>query len=189
MPITRIPLRLQILRALTDVIKQVNPTNLIVPGDPSSRYEFDLRDDTSTVPSRPRVTRGRLHIGEDEPLPMVTIVEPPMAIEGMSTQRQPDNTAHAGQWDMIIQGWAKGDPWYPSDVGYQLMQEVRCALAKEKKRGRNGNTNILGFDSTKIQNMTIGSPVIRPNEHISEQAVFYFVLTFTICEDTASPLG
>lgn len=189
MPITRIPLRLQIVRALTDVIKQVNPTNLIVSSDPSTRYEFDLRDDFSTTPARPRVTRGRLHIGEDEPLPMVTIIEAPMPVEPVSTQRQPDNTAFVGQWDLIIQGWAKDDPWNPSDVGYQLMQEVRAAIAKEKKRGRNGDTMILGFDNMKIQNMTLGAPVVRPNEYISEQAVFYFVVTFTICEDTASPLG
>ena len=180
---TRIPLRLQILRALTDVIKQVNPTNLI-PGT-DDYYEFDLRDDGV----RPRVSRGRLHIGDDEPLPFISIIEPPMAIEGISTQRQPDNTAHAGQWDILIQGWHQDDPLNPSDISYQLMQEVRCAIAKEKKRGRNGDTLILGFDETKIQNMTIGSPVIRPNEHVSEQAVFYFVLTFTICEDMATPLG
>lgn len=189
MPITRVPLRLQIIRALTEVIKQVNPTNSIPGGNPAHHYEFDLRDDFSTNPPRPRVMRGRLHIGDDEPLPMVAISEPPMTIEGVSTQRQPDNTTHAGQWDLIIQGWAKDDPWNPSDIAYQLMQEVRCAIAKEKKRGRNGDTLILGFDQTKIQNMVIGAPVIRPNEHISEQAVFYMAVTFTICEDIASPLG
>lgn len=189
MAYTRVPLRLQIIRALTEVIKQVNPTNLMIPGDVTSRYEFDLRDDTETAPARPRVTRGRLHLGDNDPLPMVAIIEPPMAIEGVSTQKQPDNTARAGQWDLIVQGWHKDDPWNPSDVGYQMMQEVRYAIAKEKKRGRNGDTMILGFDQTKIQNMTIGAPVIRPNEYISEQAVFYFLLTLTICEDTASPLG
>ena len=186
---TRIPIRLQIIRALTEVIKGVNPTNLMVEGDSSSAYEFDLRDDDSTNPSRPRVSRGRLHLGDEEPLPMVSIIEPPMSADGVSTQRQPDNTGHASQWDLIIQGWAQDDPWNPSDVGYQFMQEVRCAIAKQKKRGRNGDTLILGFDQHRIENLTIGSPVIRPNEHISEQAVFYFVITITFCEDTATPLG
>ena len=136
MAYTRIPLRLQIVRALTDVIKQVNPTNSIPGGAPADHYEFDLRDDTSTTPARPRVCRGRLHYGEDEPLPMVSILEQPMPIDGMTTRRQPDNTARIGEWDVIIQGWVKDDPWNPSDAAYQMMQEVRAAIAKEKKRAR-----------------------------------------------------
>lgn len=176
MAITRIPLRLQIVRALSAALKEINPDN---------GYEFDLRDDGPLQ----RVVRGRLQIGNDEPVPMVSIVEPPMAVEPISTKRQPDNTARVGEWDLIIQGWAQDDPFNPTDVGYQLEAEVRHRLAAEKKRGRNGETSILGFDETKIQNMIIGAPVIRPNEHISEQAVFYLVVTLHIAEDMALPLG
>lgn len=179
MAITRIPLRLQIVRALTTVLKSINPTS-------EHEYEFDLRDDSD---GRQRVVRGRLHIGDDEPLPMVSIVEPPLTPDAVNTNRQPNNNARVTQWDLLIQGWAKDDPQNPTDIAYQLEAEVRHRLAQEKKSTRPGVTNILGFPETKIQNMIIGNPVVRPNEHISEQAVFYVVLTLTIAEDMATPLG
>lgn len=174
MAITRVPLRLEILRAISAALKEVNPDN---------GYEFDLRDDEH---GRQRVVRGRLHIGDDEPLPMVSIVEPAMVPEPISTERQPDNTARVGQWDLIIQGWAKDDPQNPTDIGYQLEAEVVQRLAREKARpdARPGSPNGRNFFGLgrKIENMTIGSPVVRPNEHVSEQAVFYVVLTLIIAE-------
>ena len=48
MAITRVPLRLEILRAISAALKEVNPDN---------GYEFDLRDDEH---GRQRVVRGRL---------------------------------------------------------------------------------------------------------------------------------
>lgn len=188
MAITRIPIRLAILRSITAALKEVNPDN---------GYEFDLRDDDL---GRERVVRGDLIIGDDEPLPMVSIMEPPMAVTAISTVRQPDNPKRVGEWDLIIQGWAKkgkrkngvitpADDRNPMDVGYQLMHEVRHRLAQEKKKARNGVTNFFGFPAERISNMTIGDPVVRPNEHVSEQAVFYLVLTLQITEDMAAPLG
>ena len=116
-----------------------------------------------------------------------------MAVEGILTKRQPDNTKRVGEWDLIIQGWVqrplRGPGSYHSlDAAYQLMEEVRLRLAKEKAKSRNGRHSFFGFDETKISNMTIGAPVVRPNEHISEQAVFYLILTLDIVEDMANPL-
>ena len=179
---TAVPLRLEILRAITAALKEINPDN---------GYEFDLRDEETYEGPRTRVVRGRLTIGDDEPLPMLSILEPPMAIEAISTKRQPDNTKRAGEWDLIIQGWAKDDPYNPTDVAYQFEAEVRRRLSLEKKRGRPGRSeghNFFGL-GTKIYNMSIGTPVVRPNEHISEQAVFYLVLTLEIAEDMAANLG
>lgn len=182
MPITRVPVRLQILRALTNALKEIHPGN---------GYEFDLRDNNL---GQARVVRGRLHIGDDEPLPMVSIVEPSMGPESLSTQRQPDNTGRSGQWDLVIQGWAKDDPANPTDIGYQLEAEVRRRLTLEKpartnRPGSMGGVSIFGFPTTVLENMTIGTPVVRPNEHVSEQAVFYLVITLTIHEDMTAALG
>lgn len=181
MPITRIPKRLEILRAITAAIKEVNPTN---------GYEFDLRDDEH---GRQRVVRGRLHIGNDEPVPMVSLIEPPLAAVPLDTKKQVDNQSRTVEWDIIVQGWAQDDSRNPTDAAYQLEAEVRRRLAIEKKRpdarpGSSSGQNLFGL-GTKILNMSIGSPVVRPNEHVSEQAVFYFVLTMQISEDMASTLG
>lgn len=178
---TRVPKRLEILRAITLALKDICPPN---------GYEFDLRDDEH---GRARVVRGRLHIGDDEPLPMISLVEPPMAAVPLDTKRQGDNTARLGEWDILIQGWARDDAQNPTDVAYQLEAEVRRRLAIEKVRpdarpGSANGRNYFGL-GTKILNMNIGSPVIRPNEHVSEQAVFYLVLTLQIGEDMATALG
>lgn len=185
MPITRVPLRLEILRAITAALKTINPEN---------GYEFDLRDEyTPDNEPRQRVVRGRLHIGNDEPVPMVSLLEPPMVAQPTDTKKQADNTIRHGAWDIIIQGWVQDDPHNPTDAAYQLEAEVRRRLAAEKKRpdarpGNSSGRNYFGMGN-KIHNMTIGAPVIRPNEHVSEQAVFYLVLTLEISEDMATPLG
>ena len=142
---------------------------------------------------RPRVVRGRLHIGDDEPVPMVSLLEPPLVPQPTDTKRQSDNTIRHGDWDIVIQGWVKDDPMNPTDGAYQLEAEVRHRLAVEKKRsdarpGSSGGRNYFGLGN-KILNMTVGAPVVRPNEHVSEQAVFYLVLTLQISEDMAAPLG
>lgn len=180
MPITRVPPRLQILRAISAALEEINPDN---------GYEFDLRPDEH---DRKRVVRGRPVVGNDEPLPMVSLMEPPVSIEGISTARQPDNTKRVGDWDIVVQGWAKDDAENPTDIGYQLEFEVRNRLALEKKRpdarpGRPEGRNFFGLGD-RIMNFTIGSPVVRPNEHVSEQASFYFVLTLQLAEDMASNL-
>lgn len=179
MPITRIPLRLQIARAITDALKEINPDN---------GYEFDLRNDAG---GQPRVVRGRLDFGDSDPLPLVSINEPPLSVEPIPTKKQTGNTARAGEWDLIIQGWAKDNPTNPTDIAYQLQAEVSQRLARENQRariGRPGARDIFGLGE-KIISMTIGAPVVRPNEHISEQGVFYLVLTLEIAEDMAEPFG
>lgn len=185
MPITRIPLRLEIMRALTNALKDINPLN---------GFEFDLQDEyTPDNEPRPRVVRGRLHIGDDEPLPMVSLLEPPMVAQPTDTSKQVGNTLRHGNWDIIIQGWVRDDPVNPTDAAYQLEAEVRCRLAMEMKRsdarpGSSSGRNYFGLGN-KILNMTVGLPVVRPNEHVSEQAVFYLVLTLQISEDMSAPLG
>lgn len=177
MPITRVPVRLQIMRAITDALKEINPDN---------GYEFDLRDDEHGAP---RVVRGRLHYGDNDPLPLVSIVEPPLSPDPMPTQRQTANLARVTDWDLIVQGWAQDDPNNPTDIAYQMEAEVRRRLALSRVVSTSGEATILGFSEGVILNMAIGSPVVRPNEHISEQAVFYLVLTLQIAEDMGAPLG
>lgn len=178
---TIVPIRLQIQRAISAALEEVNPDN---------GYEFDLRPDEH---GRSRVVRGRLTIGNDEPIPMVTIVEPPMAAVPTSTERQPDNPMRRTDWDLIIQGFAQDDPQNPTDIAYQLEAEVRRRLMQEKRRpgshpGRARALDILGF-GTRIENMTFGSPVIRPSEQLSGHAEFYFVLTLKFSEDMESVIG
>ena len=173
------PLRLRILIALTELLRGVTTT---------SGYQFDLSDDQD---GEKRVVRGRLFLGDSEPAYMVSIIEPPSAVEAI-LNRGPDNTARAGEWDILIQGWARDDEDNEEcDLAYALAADVHKALGAELKRtrtGRPGAPDILGF-AGKVESMKIGTPVIRPSEDVSGYGVFYTILTLKIVEDIADPFG
>ena len=173
------PLRLRILIALTELLRGVTTT---------SGYQFDLSDDQD---GEKRVVRGRLFLGDSEPAYMVSIIEPPSAVEAI-LNRGPDNTARAGEWDILIQGWARDDEDNEEcDLAYALAADVHKALGAELKRtrtGRPGAPDILGF-AGKVESMKIGTPVIRPSEEVSGYGVFYTILTLKIVEDIADPFG
>lgn len=171
------PFRLQVLDALTALIRQVSPAN---------DFHHDLSAEETVV-------RGRLFIGDDEPVPMVAINEPPLAIERVrGAPRNPNDT---GEWDILIQGWAKNslNDYSGTDNAYILAAEVRQVLASEKTKasGRPGSglgNNLLGF-GTRISDMRIGAPVVRPPDETSAKACFYIVLTLQISEDMTKPFG
>lgn len=173
------PLRLRILIALTDLLKTVTPAN---------GYSFDLSNGED---GEKRVVRGRMFLGDSEPSHMVSLLEPPNAVEPI-LNRGPDNNARATEWDILVQGWARND--YDNeecDLAYVLAADVHRALAAEKAKtrtGRPGATDILGF-GPKITDFRIGTPVIRPTEEVTEYGVFYTILTLKITEDIADPFG
>ncbi len=168
------PFRLRVLDKLEELIKTVAPAN----GDWD-----DLSVDGAVV-------QGRLFIGDDEPVPMVSMVEPPAAIEGIKTQ--PNNVNHVGEWDILIQGWAKTDLKSRNVTGpaYVLAAEVRRKLAIEKKKpsAPGQGQNHLGFGA-RIQDMRIGAPVVRPPDETSSKACFYLMLTLQIAEDMSDPFS
>ena len=173
------PFRLRILIALTELLRGVTTT---------SGYQFDLSNDQD---GEKRVVRGRLFLGDSEPAYMVSIIEPPSAVEAI-LNRGPDNTTRAGEWDILIQGWARDDEDNEEcDLAYALAADVHKALGAELKRtrtGRPGAPDILGF-AGKVESMKIGTPVIRPSEEVSGYGVFYTILTLKIVEDIADPFG
>jgi len=171
------PFRLQILYKLTEIIRTVSPTN---------GFYNDLSSEEAVV-------RGRIFIGDDEPVPMVAINEPPMAIEHLKTS--PQNPSRSGDWDILIQGWANTsvDAYSGTDYAYALAAEVQQALASEKVKptGRPGSglgPNLLGF-GPRISDMRIGAPVVRPPDETSAKACFYMILTLQISEDITKPFS
>jgi hypothetical protein len=173
------PFRLKVIMALCDVLKGITPDN---------GYQMDL---SSTEDGELRVIRGKLFLGDDDPDEIVTILEPPTAVEPIA-QRSPDNQTRSNEWDLLVQGWAKDDrDNEPCDKAYVLAADVQKALAKvlaSPNPGRPGAREILGFGN-KIYDFKIGTPVVRPTEAVSGYGVFYLILTMKIVEDMADPLG
>lgn len=175
-----IPLRLRILRALSETIKAVTIAN---------GYEVDLSDMSDGTK---RVIRGRLTIGDDDPSTLVSILEPPSSVEAIQN-KGPDNTIRLGEWDILIQGWIKNDRDNDDcDPAYILAASVQKALTAEMARTVNGrpsgDPNLFGMGKT-VLHMKIGAPVVRPTEEVTGYGVFYIILTLKISEDMAKPFG
>lgn len=165
------PLRLRVLKALTETIKTITPTNGCL---------HDLSDYASDGRVMERVFRGRDLFGFDDPLPMVSILEKPVPLEQL--RAAPDNTTRFGEWEIIIQGFVEDDLNHPTDPAHFLAAEVSLALALEKRKRH----NILGIP--RVNDLRLGAPVVRPADgEISAVAFFLLPLTITLAEDLLNP--
>lgn len=167
------PFRLRVLIALTDLLKTITPAN---------GYAHDLSDS---------VFRGRAIYGDDDPVPMVSILEPPLAPDQIPS---PEEAAEsAGDWDLLIQGFAKDDHKNPSDPAYRLLADVKAALAKEKKkpgleRAAGRRYYLLDMENG-VTAMQIGFGTVRPPDEVSAKAYFWLTLTLSVAEDLDLPYG
>lgn len=159
-----VPFRLRVLRRLTQAIQQVNPDN---------GFHFDLRN---------KVFRGRIRYDQNDPIPMVSILEAPIPAEVAQTRG--DHHGSTGPWELLIQGFADDDRQNPSDPAHHLMAEVKAVLIKEKKRDR-GN-NILEMDG-RVMEMFLGQGSVRPPEDTTADAFFWLTLTLRLAETLEEP--
>ena len=168
------PFRLRVLKALTVALQEIRPAN---------GYVNDLQT---------KVFRGRLIYGDDDPMPMVSILEPPVPIDPVVN----DGGTIAGDWDLLIQGFVKDDHKNPTDPAYVLLADVMKRLGIEQDRRDSGGRtlNILGLGGGKglgneIIKMTIGHGIVRPADDISANAYFWLTLTLNTAEDLKNPFA
>ena len=167
---TAVPFRLRIVRSLTDVLRTITPAN---------GYHHDLSE---------AVFRGRLIFGDNDPIPLVSVIEAPLPDEPVSTP--PGATVWSGNWRFMIQGWVDDDKEHPTDPAHWLLADVKRALANERKlnsiRPGHGN-NLLGAGG-KVQDIIIGECVVRPaEEHVNELANFLLSVSLVIAENMLDP--
>lgn len=160
------PFRLKVLKALTAAFEEITPAN---------GYVFDLSG---------KVFRGRTSFGDNDPLPMVCILE---AIE----QEQPGTVnmgAASGQtngpWALLIQGFVEDDPNHPTDPAHVLMADVKKRLAIERVRERQSNILDLGG---RVHELRISPGVVRPPDDISGKAYFWLRVTLGMVENLSDP--
>lgn len=167
------PFKLRVLHALTDIIKEVTPGN---------GYVCDLADfvDDDDVAMQ-RVFRGRAWFGEDDPLPMVSILEavsPADEVVDMPTI----SASNEIDWQLLVQGFVNDDAANPTDPAYILLADVQRRLAQEKLRTAPGTRqpDPLGLGITgrnKILKMSFGSGVVRPADDVSAKAFWWMPVT------------
>ena len=146
------------------------------------------------------VFRGRDGFGENDPLPMISILEPPLPIDQIVPG--PRNPGSNGEWDLMIQGFVEDDKKNPTDPAHWLLADVKAVLAAEKIRKLPqsagapdpfglGTSAVVGGKNVGncIQEIkVIGPGVVRPPEiGVSNKAFFWLTLTLKIAEDISNP--
>jgi hypothetical protein len=158
------PFRLRVLKSLTTVLEGITPAN---------GYATDLTG---------RVFRGRDIFGEDDPVPMVCILE---AVEEKPQLASPQSSGEsAGPWELQIQGFVEDDRMNPTDPAHKLMAEVKKRLIEERTRDR--QRNILGMGG-RVTELKISHGVVRPADEISGKAYFWLRLTLGLVENLLDP--
>lgn len=164
------PFRLRVQDALTAALEAIEPTN------------------GSVASMEGRVFRGRATFGDDDPLPMISILEPPAPKD---FTRSEENETGWGEWDLLIQGFVKDDPVNPSDPAHFLLADTKAALIAEAQRlAPNRRTpDILGMGG-RITEMKIRGGVVRPpDDGVSAHAYFWLVVTLQMVEDYRNPFA
>lgn len=165
------PLRLRVMKALTSALQEITPAN---------GYTVDLSQS---------VFRGRMMFGDDDPIPMISILEPPVAPDQLP---QPvDGTESNGDWDILVQGFVEDDPENPTDPAHVLLADVKKCLAAVKAapevtRRATGTAPAI-LEIPQITKLQVGAGVVRPADEISARAYFWLNLVFTIAEDLTNP--
>lgn len=160
------PLRLYVVKRMTEVFETITPSN---------GYKTDLAN---------KVFRGRALFGDDDPIPMLSILEVPIPVD----QRPTKGSESVGDWELMIQGFAADDRDNPTDPAHILLADVKKLLGVEKRRENwdNPQDGIFGLGGI-VDKMYIGTGVVRPSDEISSKAYFWLTITLGIVEDLADP--
>lgn len=160
--------KLEILKELTALLKTV---------------KSDGNENINAYSLENAVFRGRTVYGDNDPVPLVSILEAKGA--NFADFADDEKIANKTGWNLLIQGWA--DPVNPeneTDAVYELVNDVICALNKINAiRFETGNPLYPEFYRLggKIIELTLGDEVVRPSENeLSSKAFFYLPIVIGI---------
>lgn len=164
------PLDLDILKRLTVHLKGITPAN---------GYDVDLSQ---------AVFRGRLLFGENDPLPMLSILESPNPSLGIYAGENFNAEFH--QWTIFIQGFADNDADNPTDPAYLLKGQVERHLARitaERPSGFGGGlyTGEYMLGGTIADMKVLPGTVRPPQEGVSSKAFFYLPVQLKVVRNPA----
>lgn len=136
---------------------------------PGNGYDFDMAG---------KVFRGKVFFGDDDPLPMIAILEllQPDADLQMAGLNESD---HAETWVLLIQGFIEGAANNPTDEAYQFKAAVEQRLSDCIATDAMGNPVVpaaymLGLYKKGISGLSIGPGLVSPpREGVSAYSFFY----------------
>lgn len=169
--------RLRVLKLLTTWLGQ----EITV----ANGYKFDLTDS---------VFRGRMIFTDDDPMPLVSILEnlnPDRESRTAGANDDPSRAKRNEGWTLLVQGWVKEDHLYPCDEAYELMADVKKALAKAFADQTNDDNLLIDmgegdaprayFLGGLVSGFEVEPGTVRPPEQPTERAFFWMrvILKFT----------
>lgn len=181
-----IPLRLRILRNLSEALETINPTTLGEDGQPL--YKGEIMN--APLDMRGKVFRGRNKLGDSDPEITLAILESPQQPD---LSRQPVTADKSyDNWELLIKGDVVDNKKNPTDDCHILMAAVKQCLNLERQRitGPNrqlGSSNILHMQGAVVS-LEVSPGIVRPSEeNISPFSFFWLVVTLRIVEDRSNP--
>lgn len=153
--------QLDILKRLSAHLEGITPAN---------GYDWDMAG---------RVFRGRMFYGDDDPLPMIAILEylsPDIDLQVAGENR----VARQETWIVLVQGFVQQHPQNPTDDAYQLKAAVERRLS-ETIATKNGDPAVpaaymLGLPKDGIVHIAIGPGIVTvPREGPSSAYAFFYL--------------
>jgi len=174
-----VPFRLRVQRSLSAALEQITPGNGFVS---------DLSPTVSGGKTNRRVFRGRTMFGDNDPLPMVSILEEPIAPE---TDLAPvSGVTGQGPYDLMVQGFATDDSENPTDPAHVLMADVKQRLVALKQDEDLGDRVFrFGPKANTVVGVSFGGGVVRPADEVSAVAYFWLRVSFDLAENHLNPFG
>lgn len=162
------PVRLRILKAMTVALQEITTAN---------GYATNVGAN---------VFRGRTIFGENDPLPLISLLEVPIPLDQVPPPT--DSEFSSGGWELMIQGFCEDNSVNPTDPAHFFMADVKKRLAIEKRKAleMSKEKGILGLGNF-ITDLQIGAGVVRPPDEISAKAYFWLTITLDMVEDLSDP--
>jgi hypothetical protein len=138
------------------------------------------------------VYRGRLFFDGFDALPCISILESPNPDRFPNRAGDQDNVRAVQKdlWTLELQGWALDDKRHPTDPAYDLMADVKKALAKIVRVDPNSGDGYYPA-VYRLGNLIVDLKwepgTVRPPEEHSSKAFFYMRVIVTITEDFHDP--
>jgi hypothetical protein len=174
-----VPFRLRVQRSLSAAFEQITPGN---------GFASDLSPVVVGGTTKRRVFRGRTMFGDKDPLPMVSILEEPIAPE---TDLAPvSGVTGQGPYDLMVQGFVEDDHENPTDPAHILMADVKQRLIALKQDEDLGDRVFrFGPKANTVVGVSFGGGVVRPADEVSAVAYFWLRVTFDLAENHLNPFG
>lgn len=165
------PFRLRVQKALTAAFEQITIAN---------GFRSELGPG--------RVFRGRILYGDDDPLPMVSLLEEPIAPE--SDLSGEAGVGASGNYVLMVQGFVLDDKNNPTDPAHVLLADVKKRLAEIKRDERREDYVFrFGGKANTVLSVSWDGGVVRPPDEVSAVAYFWLRVTFNLAEDHSNPFG